>query len=70
MEKYGYPGFAEHKKGHEKLIGLVSTFVRRADEGDETVAPELLEFLKGWLGKHIVGVDAQYSEFLINKGIV
>lgn len=69
MQKYDYPGFAEHKERHEALIGQVSGFVQRVEAGDESVAEELLDFLKAWLSKHIQGVDTQYTPFFNERGV-
>lgn len=69
MEKYQYPDFQEHKAIHQELVGKVMDFVKRADTGDDSVAPELLDFLQGWLANHIKGADKGYSRFFQQKGM-
>jgi hypothetical protein len=37
--------------------------------GDNPTAIEVMEFLKDWLGKHILGSDKKYGPFLNAQGV-
>ena len=69
MKKYHYPEFEEHKASHQKLIGQVSDFVSKLDNGED-IAEDLLNFLNQWISKHIMGADKKYAPFLNEQGVV
>ncbi|MCR6630769.1 MAG: methyl-accepting chemotaxis protein [Magnetospirillum sp.] len=68
--RWAYPGVEMHKKAHERLLataaGLQAKF---REDGSETVADEVFEFLRDWLVKHILGDDALYANFFRSLGI-
>jgi len=51
------------------MIGKISDFKERYQQGDREIGPELLEFLKDWLSHHILEDDMEYSAFMIEKGV-
>ncbi|MFQ5445152.1 MAG: hemerythrin domain-containing protein, partial [Nitrospinales bacterium] len=59
-----------HIAKHKTLVKQVGDYCERFKQGDKTIGNELLNFLKDWLIKHIMGVDRQYSEHLNSKGVV
>jgi methyl-accepting chemotaxis protein len=69
FDQHGYPDTAEHKKKHEKLVGQVMDFHNKFKSGQAIVDDTLLEFLKDWLTKHIMGTDKKYVSFLNEKGV-
>jgi len=70
MQKHGYPGYVKHKGLHDTLTKKVVEYADRVKEGKSTAAVELMDFLKNWLTKHIVGVDKKYSPYLKSKGVL
>ena len=69
MEKYGYPGYQEHKKQHSELTSQVNDYIARLKEGKASFSIELMSFLRDWLVNHINGSDKMYWEFFRSKGV-
>ena len=68
MQQYGYPGTAKHKAEHAALVKQVLDIQKNFKEG-KALPQNLLQFLKDWLMKHILGEDKQYTSFFIGKGV-
>jgi hemerythrin len=65
MLKYDYPKYEQHRIEH---AGLVESARRLQDdilEGEGTMADEELEFLENWLTEHILTVDKQLGDYLV-----
>lgn len=69
FKKYNYPEYQEHKKIHDNLIEKVLKIQEKIEEGNETISIEVIDFLKDWLIKHIMGIDKKYSNFFKSKNI-
>jgi hemerythrin len=69
MNGHSFPWAAGHKLEHDALTAKVLDFQRQFTEGKAMVDLALLNFLKDWLTKHIMGTDKKYSPFLNEKGI-
>lgn len=69
FKKYNYPEYQEHKKIHDNLIERVLKIQEKIEEGNETISIEVIDFLKDWLIKHIMGIDKKYSNFFKSKNI-
>jgi hemerythrin len=69
MQTHAYPDFPAHKSEHEHLTGKVKDFQRRFLSNEVGLTLELMEFLKDWLSKHILGCDKKYSPFLNARGV-
>ncbi|MBF0516905.1 MAG: hemerythrin family protein [Nitrospirae bacterium] len=69
MTKYSFPLAALHQQQHKELIAKVVDLQQQLKEGRARVDLALLNFLKEWLTKHIMGTDKKYSVFLKNKGV-
>ena len=65
----GYPDSANHKATHVKLIQQVKDIKNDFDNGKTVLSMEVMNFLKDWLGNHIMGTDKKYVPFLTSKGI-
>ncbi len=65
MREYGYPKFAEHKNEHRKLTRQVFA-VQKLYEADHNLVDleKLVEFLRGWLIRHVLGSDMDYAPYL------
>jgi len=68
MERHGYDDLENHKQKHKDLVADVMRFKQRVDN-NEDVIDELLEFVKAWLTRHIMGSDMAYKEHLNQRGV-
>jgi len=64
MESVDYPGFAEHKKEHDKLKAEAVNFKTKLAEDLENGTRNLYRFLREWLTEHILECDMKYREHL------
>ncbi len=69
FDQHGYPDTAAHKQEHAALIDQVVELKQKLDAGDFMISSELMDFLKAWLTKHIMGSDKKYSECFISHGV-
>jgi hemerythrin len=69
MGKHRYPDYEKHKKEHEVFIDEVRTFKNDFDNGKVVLSVRIMEFLKKWLGNHILGTDKAYEPFLRERGL-
>jgi hemerythrin len=70
MSKYNFPWLLTHREEHEAFVNRVLEYQARFEEGSLTMSTEIVNFLKEWLKKHIMGKDKDYSSFLREKGVV
>lgn len=69
MTLYDYPEYLKHKQEHDELTAQVLDFAERYQAGKVSFSLELMNFLKDWLTKHIMGTDMKYREFFQGKGV-
>ncbi len=69
MVLYDYPEYAKHKQEHEALTNQVMDFLQRYNAGKASFSLELMNFLKDWLTKHILGSDKKYKDFFLAKNV-
>jgi hemerythrin len=69
MEQANFPGLEVHRLEHQKLMASVGEFKDALDSGRGVNTTTVVEFLRGWLTKHICGMDQSYSSHLNAKGI-
>lgn len=69
LQTHGYDGYQEHKDKHDKMTAKVLDLQRQFNAGQMSMTIEVMNFLKNWLDKHIVGTDMKYSAFLNSKGV-
>lgn len=64
-----YPATTAHKAEHEALKAKVVE-LKNAMEGQKyPFTMELMDFLRDWLQKHIMGSDKAYSSHLVAAGV-
>ena len=68
-QEYGYPGYAEHKREHDKLTATVVELQGSLRTGSATLSFEVLDFLNAWLVDHTLGLDQEMGPFLIAHGV-
>jgi hemerythrin len=69
MRIFHYPDYEAHKAEHEELIAEVADLQHKVASGKTAIGFELMHFLKGWLTKHILASDMQYSPFFLEAGV-
>ena len=69
MKRYGYPGYAQHKAEHDKLVAQITQLQREMRAGKASVSKEVMSFLQSWPIGHILGVDKKYTSYLNAKGL-
>jgi hemerythrin len=69
FEKFGYPYADEHKKEHAELLSKVLVLSDKFESG-ETIAPQLLAFLKEWLADHLKKHDQKYAKYFKKMGYI
>ena len=69
MESRRYPDYASHKVQHEQLTKTVLDFEGKFQRNELGLTIDVMDFLKAWLGKHILGSDKKYTAFLNSKGV-
>lgn len=69
MESHKYPEYTQHKSEHEKLTKTVLEFQAKFQKSEVGLTIEVMQFLKDWLVKHIMGSDKRYSPFLNAQGV-
>jgi hemerythrin len=69
MESHGYPEYTIHKAEHDRLTRTVLDFQSNFQKNEVGLTIEVMDFLKDWLSKHIMGIDKKYTPFLNSKGV-
>jgi hemerythrin-like metal-binding protein len=64
MTEAGYPAQAAHVQKHRALTAKVEEYAGEVLKGRTTISLSILQFLKDWLNKHILGTDKQFAEFV------
>ena len=70
MQSHGYTDFPAHKAEHDQLTGTVLEYRRKFLSNEIGLTVEVMDFLKDWLRKHILGSDKKYGPFLNAKGVM
>jgi hemerythrin len=66
MAGRGYPGEAEHRRIHSDLAREIDLLVDGYHRGTRNLSPVTLEYLDGWLQRHIQEEDFRLADFLRN----
>lgn len=61
MKVYGFIGLLTHKAEHAAFIKQAGDFQTQFAAGKVSLSIDILNFLKEWLTKHILGTDSKYS---------
>ncbi len=69
LQSNQYPDFINHKAEHERFTKRVLDFQSKFQRNEIGLTIEVMDFLKDWLIKHIMGVDKKYTPFLNSKGV-
>jgi hemerythrin len=69
MKLYDYPEYEDHKQKHDKMAEHVVKLKQKVDSGEISNPLQITDFLKEWLGKHILSTDKRYGPYLNQKGV-
>jgi len=70
LQANAYPGLAQHRLEHVKLVEQVKALQKRFQVERGTVLTlDVMKFLKDWLVNHIQTEDRKYGVFLNAKGV-
>ena len=70
MLQHNYANFKEHKAEHDALAKQVLAVQAKFQAGaTAALSMEVMNFLKNWLVKHILGTDKAYTPFMNSNGI-
>lgn len=69
METRHYPDYTDHKTKHGQLTRTVLDFQSKFQRNELGLTIGVMDFLKDWLGKHILGTDKKYTAFLNSQGV-
>jgi hemerythrin len=69
LERYGFPGLAEHRKEHQRLMHAIREAVERAEHGQSEELHPSLGVLRSCYVQHVEGLDRQYGAWLNELGI-
>jgi hemerythrin len=64
-----YPDLLNHKAEHEQFTQTIMGFQGRFQKHEAAMSIEVMDFLKEWLIKHIMGVDKKYVPHLSARGV-
>lgn len=67
FDKYDYEDVINHKKEHSSFKETASQLMKDYEDGNYRVSLETLQFLKGWITKHIKTTDMKYKDFLSSR---
>ena len=62
MQSIEFPGLANHKLIHAKLLEQLNEHANAFETGDGSLPDQFFTFLKVWLTAHICGIDTKYAE--------
>jgi len=69
MEQYGFPGLAEHRTEHQRLLAQLQASVTRLQHREAVHMDDFLCFLHDWFIDHVAGLDQQYGPWLNKHGV-
>ena len=69
LQSRHYPEYDQHKFEHDRLLETVLSFQGRFQRNEVGLTIEVMDFLKNWLSKHILGTDKRYGPFLNAQGV-
>jgi len=68
MQITEFPGYEQHCALHHELVHDVVVLQEKIHSGKAAISFELLQFLRNWLTKHILGEDMKYADFFAAGG--
>ena len=69
MEQLGFPGLAEHRAEHQRLLTQIRESSHRVQRSGDVPVCTLLQFLRDWYLEHFEGPDQEYGPWLNEHGV-
>jgi hemerythrin len=69
MLEYEYPLYKSHLDMHKEFVNKVNSLEKSLDKNASIMHVDLLNYLTGWITKHIYETDKQYAEYFREKGV-
>lgn len=69
MEQLGFPGLAEHRAEHQRLLAQIRESSHRVHRNGDVQVRTLLQFLRDWYLEHFEGPDQEYGPWLNERGV-
>lgn len=69
MEQQGFPGLAEHRADHQRILAQILQSTHRAQHGEKMQMRPLLCFLRESFAEHIDGMDCEYGPWMNERGV-
>lgn len=68
MRQLKYPKFEEHITAHNRFRSELNDMMSQVTSFDEHVRESISIFLKEWLTRHVLGIDKELEQFIIESG--
>ncbi|MBN1398162.1 MAG: hemerythrin family protein [Bacteroidetes bacterium] len=68
MREAEYPKLDAHQKEHNEFLSEVIELARDCENKVPGIEQKILDFLKSWYIKHILGTDRDYQKSFMEKG--
>jgi hemerythrin len=68
MEEVDYPDLKLHRSQHRQLVQKLEKQRRDFQVSGRRITKEMMEFLKYWLAKHILGDDMAFGKYCQDTG--
>ncbi len=69
LQSNQYPELANQQTEHDRFTHTVLEFQCKFQKNEIGLTIEVMDFLKDWLSKHILGTDKKYSPYLNARGV-
>jgi hemerythrin len=69
MEQHGYPMEASQREKHSDFMDRIFELTEESQKGDLLAFFKITNFLKNWYISHVLGMDQEYKDFLVSKGV-
>ncbi len=69
LEENGFPGLAQHRAAHQRLLAQMLEAAHRLQYGEGVEMGSLLELLRDGYVEHTEGSDQEYGPWLNERGV-
>ena len=69
MEQYFFPGLAEHRTEHQRIMVQILRFSQHMRHGEKIPMHPMLDSLRKSYAEHIDGMDREYGTWLNERGV-
>jgi hemerythrin-like metal-binding protein len=69
MEECGFSKLKEHSSEHVVFIVEMFAFAEKLEKNEIIAVSELVEYMRDWYVRHVLGTDREYIALFAEKGI-